>query len=84
MLDRLKVVTARRVDVAFESTLASRTFAPWIRGLVASGYRFHLFFFYMRSPESCIERVKDPSGKVSSWAIEIASPNVLRRADEHA
>lgn len=26
--------------------------------------------------------VKDESGKVTNWAIEIASPSVLRRADE--
>ncbi len=62
MPQRLKQLTDKRVDVAFESTLASRTFAPWIRGLMASGYRFHLFFLYMPSADACIERVKDRVG----------------------
>jgi hypothetical protein len=31
MLSRLKELAAQRKNIAFESTLASRTFAPWIR-----------------------------------------------------
>ena len=42
MLARLKELAARRVDFAFETTLASRSFAPWIAQLMATGYRFHL------------------------------------------
>jgi len=30
MLERLHHLTAERADVAFETTLASRSFAPWI------------------------------------------------------
>ena len=33
MLARLKQLAARRADFAFETTLASRSFAPWIAGL---------------------------------------------------
>ena len=38
MLDRLKELAARRATFAFETTLSSRTFAPWIKDLVATGY----------------------------------------------
>ena len=44
MLARLRELAAQRVDFAFETTLASRSFAPWLRDLRRSGYTVHLFF----------------------------------------
>jgi len=54
MLRRLHHLTAQRLDVAFETTLASRSFAPWIRELKTSGYDFHLFFISLPTPEVSI------------------------------
>ena len=59
MLARLHLLATQRKSIAFESTLASRSFAPWIRDLISTGYRFHLFYFWMRSPEACILRVHE-------------------------
>src|SRR5258708_34486705 len=59
MLARLKELAAQRRNIAFESTLASRTFAPWIRELRKTGYRFHLFYFWLPSAEDCIRRVRE-------------------------
>lgn len=58
MLSRLHDLAAQRKNIAFESTLASRTFAPWIRELKKEGYRFHLFYFWLPSPEICVDRVR--------------------------
>ncbi len=58
-LARLRELTARRLDVAFETTLASRSFAPWIRGLIESGYQFHLLFLWLPSPELAVARVAE-------------------------
>jgi predicted ABC-type ATPase len=58
MLSRLKELGRQRKNIAFESTLASRTFAPWIRDLKKEGYRFHLFYFWLPSPEICVDRVR--------------------------
>jgi predicted ABC-type ATPase len=58
MLQRLHHLTAQRADVAFETTLASRTFAPWIKTLVATGYVFRLVFFWLPSADMAIERVR--------------------------
>src|SRR5919205_2537580 len=44
MLARLKELASRRANFAFETTLASRSFAPWLAGLVAGGYVFNLVF----------------------------------------
>lgn len=57
MLTRLHELTKEWKNVAFESTLASRTFAPWIAELRKTGYRFHLFYFWLPSADECIERV---------------------------
>lgn len=38
MLARLNELAAQRVDFGFETTLATRSFAPWLRGLRQSGY----------------------------------------------
>jgi len=40
MLQRLDHLTAQRANVAFETTLASRTFASWIKTLKQTGYSF--------------------------------------------
>jgi hypothetical protein len=38
MLERIHYLAKKRVDFAFETTLASRTFAPWIAELLKTGY----------------------------------------------
>ena len=38
MLGRLRELAKQRTSFAFETTLASRSFAPWIRRLVETGY----------------------------------------------
>ena len=58
MLERRRDLTAQRTNVAFETTLASRSFAPWIRRLKDSGYSFNLFYFCLPTPEVAIERVR--------------------------
>jgi predicted ABC-type ATPase len=59
MLARLHSLARQRKNIAFESTLASRTFAPWIRELKTTGYNFHLFYFWLPSAEACIQRVRE-------------------------
>jgi predicted ABC-type ATPase len=59
MLDRLHQLAADGEDFAFETTLASRTFVPWIAKLKNQGYRFHLVFLTLPSPELAIERVAE-------------------------
>jgi predicted ABC-type ATPase len=59
MLARLKELAAARESFAFETTLASRTFAPWIAGLIAAGYAFHLVFLWLPSPDLAVERVAE-------------------------
>lgn len=57
MLARLRELASARVSFAFETTLASRSFAPWLEGLAVDGYRFHLVFLWLPSAELAIARV---------------------------
>jgi predicted ABC-type ATPase len=58
MLNRLRELAAARADFAFETTMASRSFAPWLARLSSSGYQVHVVFVWVRSPEIAIRRVK--------------------------
>lgn len=51
MLRRLRELSAARASFAFETTLSTRSYAPWIAGLKGSGYNFHLTFLWLRSPD---------------------------------
>ena len=62
MLARLDELAAQRADFAFETTLASRSFAPWLRNLKTSGYDVHLFFLWLSSADLAIARVADRVG----------------------
>ena len=76
MLERLRELASARKNFAFETTLASRSFAPWIRDLIVSGYEFHLIYFWLPSPEMAIARV---SGRVRSGGHNVPPETVRRR-----
>lgn len=76
MLSRLRELADQRKNIAFESTLASRTFAPWIRELKRTGYRFHLFYFWLPSPETCVDRVR---GRKSLGGHFVPAETIHRR-----
>lgn len=59
MLERLRDLARERMNFAFETTLASRSFAPWIKELKKSEYEFRLVYYWLRSPELAVERVAD-------------------------
>jgi predicted ABC-type ATPase len=57
MLVRVRELATARDRFAFETTLASRSFAPWLLELIASGYEFHLVFLWLPSPDLAVDRV---------------------------
>ena len=75
MLARIKVLAARRANFAFETTLASRTFAPWLDKLRESGYRAHLIFLSLPHVDLALERVKE---RVQLGGHNVP-PDVVRR-----
>lgn len=57
MLKRLQHLSQTGVDFAFETTLASRSFAPWIQTLVKQNYELHLIFLWLRTVDMAKSRV---------------------------
>lgn len=59
MLGRIHQLAEEQVTFAFETTLASRTFAPWIARLKKEGYQFHLIFLWLKTEELAVSRVQE-------------------------
>jgi len=76
MMERIMRLAASRTDFAFETTLASRSFAPWLKTLRASSYRVHLTFLSLPSPELALARVAE---RVRLGGHEVPEDIVRRR-----
>ncbi len=76
MLDWMRELAEQRRDFAFETTLSARTYAPWLKGLKASGYEVYLYYYWLRSAETAIARVAQ---RVRSGGHHIPDADVLRR-----
>jgi predicted ABC-type ATPase len=59
MLARLRELARQRASFAFETTLASRSFAPWMAQLVQRGYEFHLVFLWLPNADLAVARIAD-------------------------
>lgn len=76
MLKRMKELADQRISFAFETTLASRNFAPWLNGLIEEGYRFHLLFLWLATPELAVARVAD---RVRLGGHDVPETTIRRR-----
>lgn len=76
MLARLKELAAARTDFAFETTMASRSFAPWLAELRASGYEVHLVFLWLPSADEAVARVAD---RVRRGGHDVPEATIRRR-----
>lgn len=59
MLNRIHQLAEEQATFAFETTLSSRTFAPWITRLKKEGYQFHLIFLWLKTEELAVSRVQE-------------------------
>lgn len=57
MLERLRGLVGQKADFAFETTLAARTYAGWLKDIAAAGYSTHLFYFWIQDAEFAVARV---------------------------
>lgn len=76
MLRRLQELADKRANFAFETTLASRTFAPWLKRLAATGYKSHLMFLTLPDAETAISRV---ASRVRLGGHNVPAPDIRRR-----
>lgn len=76
MLSRLKMLAQENENFAFETTLASKTFLPWLKKLKNDGYAFHLIFIHLSSSEMAISRVNE---RVKLGGHFVPNETVIRR-----
>jgi predicted ABC-type ATPase len=59
MLSRAMELAARHECFALETTMASRSLAPWIGSLTAAGYQFQLVFLWLPNADIAVARVAE-------------------------
>ncbi len=78
MLARLHELAAAERSFAFETTLASRSFAPWIGALKERGYAFLLVFLWLPHAEGAAARVAE---RVCMGGHSVSPETIRRRFD---
>jgi len=76
MLSRIRSLAKARADFAFETTLATRSYAPWLAGLRRSGYRAHVVFLSLPSPDLAVARVAE---RVAAGGHDVPEEVIRRR-----
>ncbi|MFC1707586.1 AAA family ATPase [Planctomycetota bacterium] len=78
MLQRLRDLAAARSTFAFETTLASRSYAAWLRQLAVTGYAVEVIYLWLRSSDLAVERVRQ---RVRRGGHDIPEADIRRRYD---
>lgn len=76
MLSRVRALAESRTNFAFETTLASRSFAPWLHDLRTAGYAVHFFFLWLPSADFAVQRVAD---RVRAGGHDVPEQTIRRR-----
>jgi predicted ABC-type ATPase len=76
MINRIRSLANQRRDFAFETTLASRTFQPWLAAQKVRGYQFHLVYLWLANADVAVMRVGQ---RVRSGGHGIPESDVRRR-----
>lgn len=76
MLNRLNELARQRIDFAFETTLASRSFAPWLKQRQQEGFNVNLIYLWLPGVELAVERVAQ---RVKAGGHHVPEPDIRRR-----
>jgi predicted ABC-type ATPase len=75
MLEQIHVLSKRRANFGFETTLSGKTHVHLLRDLKKRGYRIHLFFLWIADVDLALKRIAD---RVKNGGHTIPE-NVVRR-----
>ena len=76
MLERINTLSRQGTDFAFETTLAARTFAQFLRKCQAKGYKINLVYVWLETAELAVNRV---ARRVASGGHNIPEDVIRRR-----
>lgn len=78
MLKRIHSLAEKGANFAFETTLASRSFASWMPKLKKKSYQLHLLFLWLNHPDLAVSRVKE---RVRLGGHNVPEKTIRRRYD---
>jgi predicted ABC-type ATPase len=58
VLERIAEFTDAKADFAFETTLSGRAYVPLLRRTKRSGFRLHMFYLWIPSPDLALLRIR--------------------------
>ena len=76
MLERIEFLLTQKSNFAIEKKLATRSYSNLIRKAQAIGYKVHIIFFWLNSPEMAFQRV---AKRVSEGGHNIPKDVIKRR-----
>ena len=76
MLRRIRSLAGQHTSFAFETTLASRSYARLVKTLRADGYEFHLIYLWLSNAELALQRVRE---RVRRGGHDVAEDVIRRR-----
>ena len=76
MLKRINTLVYDKQDFAFETTLSGRAYVVVLRRVKQAGFRLHLFYLWIPSPELALLRIRY---RVQSGGHNVPEPDVRRR-----
>jgi predicted ABC-type ATPase len=76
MLEEIEKYRSQKVDFAFETTLAGRGYLKLLKGMKDEGYKIHIFFLWLQSPELALGRVKE---RVGMGGHDVPAQTIFRR-----
>ena len=76
VIKRMRELAARKQSFAFETTLATRSYANWLVGLKQDGYKISLLYVWLQSAELALQRVQQ---RVAAGGHDIPAEVIRRR-----
>jgi predicted ABC-type ATPase len=76
VLERIAEFTEATTDFAFETTLSGRAYVPLLLRMKRSGFRLHMFYLWIPSPELALLRIRD---RVESGGHNVPECDIRRR-----
>jgi predicted ABC-type ATPase len=76
VLERIHESMRGKTDFAFETTLSGRAYASLIKELRRAGYRVHMFYIWVPSPDLALVRIRD---RVTKGGHDVPALDVRRR-----
>lgn len=76
VLQEIQEYSNQGADFGFETTLSGKSYYQVLKRLKSCGYKLHLFFLWLPSPELSIARIK---GRVAEGGHNIPADDVRRR-----